>query len=72
MRGIFWRQLVCLVIFISVLFPLSGMSVAEAGLISTKEEINLGKDTAKELEKKYGVVQDPELQERINQIGQGS
>lgn len=53
-----------------VLFQLQGMPAAEAGLISTKEEINLGKSTAQELEKKYGVVQDPVLQERIEQIGQ--
>lgn len=72
MRRLFWWQICCLLILFSALWQLPGMPVAEAGLfsISTKEEIDLGKNTARELEKKYGVVQDPVLQERINQIGQ--
>lgn len=44
---------------------------AEAGLfsISTEEEISIGKEAAKSLEKQYGLVQDAALQERIAGIG---
>lgn len=38
---------------------------AEAGLISKDQEISMGRDVAKELEKKYGLVDDAQLQERI-------
>ncbi len=43
---------------------------AEAALISTKQEISMGKDVAQQLEKKYGVVEDEALQARVNAIGQ--
>jgi len=43
---------------------------AEAGLISKKQEISMGRDVAAKLEAKYGVVQDDELQARVNDIGQ--
>lgn len=42
---------------------------AEAGLISKDQEISMGRDVAKELEKKYGLVDDAQLQERIQKIG---
>ena len=42
---------------------------AEALLIGTKQEIELGKGVAADLEKKYGVVNDPELQARVARIG---
>lgn len=42
---------------------------AEALLISTQQEIEIGKGVAKDLEKKYGLVNDPELQERVARIG---
>ena len=41
---------------------------AEALLIGTKQEIELGKGVAADLEKKYGVVNDPELQARVARI----
>ena len=43
---------------------------AEASLISTKQEISMGKDVAQQLEKKYGLVEDEALQARVNAIGQ--
>ncbi len=45
-------------------------SPAEAGLISKQQEIEMGRETAMQLEAKYGVVQDYALQERVNRIGQ--
>ena len=42
---------------------------AEAFLIGTKQEIELGRGVAADLEKKYGVVNDPELQARVARIG---
>ena len=43
---------------------------AEAGLISKSQEISMGKDVAAQLEAKYGVVQDDDLQARVDNIGQ--
>ena len=43
---------------------------AEAALISKSQEISMGKDVAAQLEAKYGVVQDEDLQARVNTIGQ--
>lgn len=42
---------------------------AEALLIGTQQEIELGKGVARDLEKKYGLVNDPELQARVAKIG---
>lgn len=42
---------------------------AEALLIGTQQEIEIGKGVAKDLEKKYGLVNDPELQDRVARIG---
>ena len=47
-----------------------GTQSAEAGMISLEDEIKMGRETAQSLEAKYGVVQDPYLQERVNNIGQ--
>lgn len=59
---------------VSVLFVLAVFFVfieptANAGLISTKEEISIGQDVAKQLEKKYGLVEDEELANRVVNIG---
>ncbi len=42
----------------------------EAGIISQKQEIEMGRETAMQLEAQYGVVQDEQLQARVNSIGQ--
>lgn len=61
-------------LFFSLLFVLcmlfSMQPPAEAGLISKEQEIQMGRDTAMQLEAQYGVVQDSALQERVNRIGQ--
>lgn len=49
-------------------FTLNTASV-EAALIGTKQEISMGKPVAKQLEDKYGLVEDEALQARINEIG---
>lgn len=45
-------------------------SQVQAGLISTKQEIAIGEDAAKYVEKQYKVVDDKAMQERVNKIGQ--
>ena len=50
-------------------FNLAAPPTAEALLISTQYEIDIGKGVAKDLEKKYGLVNDPELQARVAKIG---
>ena len=42
----------------------------QAGLISQEQEIEMGHETAMALEAKYGLSQDPYLQERVDRIGQ--
>lgn len=46
-----------------------GVLPAEAAIISTKEEISIGRSVAKDLEKQYGLVSDQELQDRVARIG---
>lgn len=62
------KVLLVFLMFFSCLFVMQ--PAAEAGLISKSQEISMGKDVAAKLEEKYGVVQDDELQERVNRIGQ--
>ncbi len=56
--------------FVFSCFLFVGINPAEAGMISRDQEIEMGKSTAQQLEAKYGVVQDPYMQERVNRIGQ--
>jgi len=60
--GMVFAAIVCIV-------TLYGVPCAQASIISTKSEINIGRDVGKQLEKKYGVVDDPALQERVTKIG---
>jgi predicted Zn-dependent protease len=47
-----------------------GLSQAEAiTLISEKQEIQIGRDIAKQVEKQYGLVKDDALQARVQKIG---
>lgn len=57
-----------LVMFITI-FTFN-VSDIHAAMISTKQEIELGSKVAQDLEKKHGLVNDQELQDRINTIGQ--
>lgn len=70
MRRFFQPKIASLLLLWGAFFLLWGMPVAEAGLIGTKQEISIGKDVARDLEKKYGLVEDAALQDRINAIGQ--
>lgn len=51
-------------------FLLFNVTPASAGLISTSQEISMGKDVALKLEQQYGVLNDPILQARVDKIGQ--
>ncbi len=42
---------------------------AQAALISTKEEISIGQSVARDLEKRFGLVEDSDLQNRVAAIG---
>ena len=66
------RELLKRIVFVCLtLLFMAGLwqPAAEAGLISKDQEISMGRDVAKELEKKYGLVDDAQLQERIQKIG---
>jgi len=64
-----WRRVASLLICVAVLAGFLGLSTAEAALIGTKEEIDIGRKVANDLEKKYGLVEDAELQARVAKIG---
>ena len=59
--GLFFGLLIILNIY--------GIHTTEAAIISTKEEISIGKSVAKELEKQYGLVDDQAMQDRVARIG---
>jgi len=59
----FFVSLFCLLVF---LFP--GFS-AEAGMIGEKQEVEMGRAAAEQIEAQYGVVSDPQITERVNRIG---
>ena len=67
-----WRKsagilLLALGVFLGL--NLTSPPAAEALLIGTQQEIEIGKGVAKDLEKQYGLVNDPELQARVARIG---
>lgn len=64
-----WCRLAGLLICITVLAGFWGVATAEAALIGTKEEIDIGRKVANDLEKKYGLAEDAELQARVAKIG---
>ncbi len=43
---------------------------ALAGLISTSQEVDIGRRASRQFEQKYGLVRDIGMQERVNRIGQ--
>lgn len=66
------HRIVCWGLSLIVFFACVAVQpAAQAGIfrISTQDEISMGRDVARDLEKKYGVVDDPELQERVAAIG---
>lgn len=48
----------------------NSLQPVEASLISTSQEVSMGADVAKKLEKQYGLVEDAYLQARVDRIGQ--
>lgn len=40
------------------------------GMVSTKQEIEIGKQSSKEIESKYGIVKDAQLNDMVNTMGQ--
>ncbi len=48
----------------------SFLPAAEAGLISEKQELEMGKAAAEQIEARYGVISDREITERVDRIGQ--
>jgi Zn-dependent protease with chaperone function len=64
------RRMVLVWVCFAVLMCLSAWTKAEAfSLISEQEEISIGRNVGKQLEKQFGLVDDPALQERVNRIG---
>lgn len=65
-----WRRIAGFLVSLTLLAAVAGwLPKAEAAIISTKEEIEIGRSNAAKLEKQYGLVQDAELQERVARIG---
>lgn len=65
-----WRKVVSSLVCLTVIINLAGwLPAAEAAIISTNQEISMGRDVARDLERRYGLVDDPALQERVDRIG---
>ena len=65
-----WRKIASLLVCLTLLANIAGwLPTAEAALISTKEEIELGRRVANDLERQYGLVGDVALQDRVARIG---
>lgn len=43
---------------------------AQAGMVSLEKEIDMGRETGRQLERQYGILQDKYQQDRVNRIGQ--
>ncbi|MEN6411356.1 MAG: M48 family metallopeptidase [Veillonellales bacterium] len=66
----FLRRMFLVWVCFTVLMCFAASTKAEAfSLISEQEEISIGRDVGKQLEKQYGLVDDPALQERVTRIG---
>lgn len=63
-----WSYAGCLAI-VAFIACVCCSNVAFAGIISTKQEIAIGEDVVKEIEKQYKLVEDPVLQERVAAVG---
>jgi Zn-dependent protease with chaperone function len=68
-RRIIGRVGIVLTAFVCVLSMYGLMPCAQASILSTKNEISIGREVGSQLEKQYGVVDDPALQERVTNIG---
>jgi Putative Zn-dependent protease, contains TPR repeats len=63
------KQILGSFLLVGLLFAGFFLPVAEAGIISTKQEISIGESAARQVEKQYKLVEDPVLQARVQQIG---
>ena len=59
-----------IIVLLLMLCCLGPMPRVQAAMIGKQEEINMGRDVGRQLEAQYGVVQDEDIQERIDRIGQ--
>ena len=59
----FFKIIVTILYFCT--FGFSGQP-AEAGMISEKQEIEMGRATARQIEARYGVLNDPQITDRVN------
>lgn len=62
--------LLVLLTVLSMSFTLLPAFEAQAGLIGQKQELEMGAAAARQIEAKYGVLQDPQIAERVERIGQ--
>ena len=62
-----FKLVVTLCCFLGVTFS---STVTEAGVISEKQEIEMGKVAAEQIEAHYGVLNDPMVTDRVERIGQ--
>ncbi|VBB05046.1 peptidase m48 [Lucifera butyrica] len=69
MRLVWQQRVTGFCIFLLLFINLGILPQAHAGIISEKDEISMGRDAAKQLEKEYGLVNDAALQERVSNIG---
>jgi len=70
MRRVFNISLLICFVFMTgcAVNPVTGKK--EIRLLSTSQEVSLGKETAQQVEKEFGVYHDPELEEYIDGVGQ--
>ncbi len=59
-----------IILMLLMLCCLGPMPRGQAAMIGKQEEINMGRDVGQQLEAQYGVVQDEDMQARIDRIGQ--
>jgi len=62
-------QIACLSWALTFALQTATIHVAQAVIFSRQSEIDLGRSVAKQVEKQYGLVNDPELQARVAKIG---
>lgn len=62
MRKLFGIFLFCLLMVLPV-------PQGQAAMISQKQEVEMGQQVARKLENQYGLVQDDEIQDRVDRIG---
>lgn len=62
-----YRRIVKILLLVVIVYLANGLTVSEA--VSTKDEIEIGRQVGQSLEKQYGVVEDKDIEARITRIG---